>query len=477
MKKNIIITLAFLALVTFSCTNDLEELNVNKKDFAITTDASLFTNAQFKLFNHITETSVNENIFRLIVQDWTETTYTDEANYDFKTRRIDETHWETLYRDILKNFSEAKSLVSGLPDVQTNKLATIELYEIYTYYVLVTSFGDIPYTEALDIEVLNPVFDTQEAVYADLLARLDDNVISQFITDEVGFSASEDIVYNGDIAKWKAFANSLKLQMGMLLADSDPATAQSVVSSAIASGVFTSANDDMKIAFETAAPYTNPIYAALVLSGRDDFIPTNTIVDLMGTLNDPRQDDYFTMLNGEYIGGVSGELNSFPNFSHVSDKIGQDPTLEAPLLTYYEVEFLLAEAVERGFTAGDAETHYNNAVTASIKYWGGTDAEAVTYLGEAGVAYSSATGDYKQKIGTQKWLALYNRGFESWTEWRRLDYPILTAPADAMTTNGKPPYRVTYPDVELTLNEANLKAASASIGGDELETKLFWDKN
>lgn len=477
MKKNIIITLAFLALVTFSCTNDLEELNVNKKDFAITTDASLFTNAQFKLFNHITETSVNENIFRLIVQDWTETTYTDEANYDFKTRRIDETHWETLYRDVLKNFSEAKSLVSGLPDVQTNKLATIELYEIYTYYVLVTSFGDIPYTEALDIEVLNPVFDTQEAVYADLLARLDDNVISQFITDEVGFSASEDIVYNGDIAKWKAFANSLKLQMGMLLADSDPATAQSVVSSAIASGVFTSANDDMKIAFETAAPYTNPIYAALVLSGRDDFIPTNTIVDLMGTLNDPRQDDYFTMLNGEYIGGVSGELNSFPNFSHVSDKIGQDPTLEAPLLTYYEVEFLLAEAVERGFTAGDAETHYNNAVTASIKYWGGTDAEAVTYLGEAGVAYSSATGDYKQKIGTQKWLALYNRGFESWTEWRRLDYPILTAPADAMTTNGKPPYRVTYPDVELTLNEANLKAASASIGGDELETKLFWDKN
>ncbi|MGS0525026.1 SusD/RagB family nutrient-binding outer membrane lipoprotein [Zobellia nedashkovskayae] len=443
----------------------------------MTTDASLFTNAQFKLFNHITETSVNENIFRLIVQDWTETTYTDEANYDFKTRRIDETHWETLYRDVLKNFSEAKSLVSGLPDVQTNKLATIELYEIYTYYVLVTSFGDIPYTEALDIEVLNPVFDTQEAVYADLLARLDDNVISQFITDEVGFSASEDIVYNGDIAKWKAFANSLKLQMGMLLADSGTPTAQSVVSSAIASGVFTSANDDMKIAFETAAPYTNPIYAALVLSGRDDFIPTNTIVDLMGTLNDPRQDDYFTMLNGEYIGGVSGELNSFPNFSHVSDKIGQDPTLEAPLLTYYEVEFLLAEAVERGFTAGDAETHYNNAVTASIKYWGGTDAEAVTYLGEAGVAYSSATGDYKQKIGTQKWLALYNRGFESWTEWRRLDYPILTAPADAMTTNGKPPYRVTYPDVELTLNEANLKAASASIGGDELETKLFWDKN
>ncbi len=475
MKKNIII--ALLALVALSCTNDLEELNVNKKDFAITTDASLFTNAQFKLFNHITETSVNENIFRLIVQDWTETTYTDEANYDFKTRRIDETHWETLYRDVLKNFSESKSLVSGLPDVQTNKIATIELYEIYTYYVLVTSFGDVPYTEALDIDVLNPVFDTQEAIYADLLDRLDNNVISKFVPGEVGFSTSEDIVYNGDIDKWIKFANSLKLQMGMLLADSDPAKAQTVVSSAIAAGVFTSSSDDMKIAFETAAPYTNPIYAALVLSGRDDFVPTNTIVDMMGTLNDPRRDDYFTLLDDAYVGGVPGELNSFANFSHVSDKIGKDPTLEAPLMTYYEVEFLLAEAVERGFTAGDAETHYNNAVTASILYWGGTDTEASTYLAEAGVAYSTATGDYKQKIGTQKWLALYNRGFESWTEWRRLDYPVLVAPADAKTTNNLPPFRVTYPDVEFTLNETNLRAAISSIGGDELETKLFWDIN
>ncbi|MDO6807105.1 SusD/RagB family nutrient-binding outer membrane lipoprotein [Zobellia galactanivorans] len=418
-----------------------------------------------------------QNIFRLIVQHWTETTYTDEANYDLKTRRIDEFHWEVLYRDVLKNFKEAKSLVSGLPDVQANKIATIELYEIYTYYVLVTSFGDIPYTEALDIDVLNPVFDKQDVVFNDLIDRLDNNVLSKFVEDEVGFSASEDIVYNGDIAQWKKFANSLKLQMGMMLADSDPAKAETVVSSAVASGVFTSASDDMKIAFESAAPYTNPVYAALVLSGRDDYVPTNTIVDMMGSLNDPRRDDYFTQHNGEYVGGIPGKLNSFPNFSHVSDKIGKDPTLEAPLLTYYDVEFLLAEAVERGFITGDAETHYNNAVTASINYWGGTDAEAAGYLGQASVAYSTAPGDYKQKLGTQKWLALYNRGFESWTEWRRLDYPLLTAPEDAETTNGQPPYRLTYPDVELTLNEVNIKAAITSIGGDELETKLFWDKN
>jgi len=475
MKKSIII--ALLALVVTSCSSDLEELNVNKKDFATTTDASLFTTAQYKLFNHMTETSVNVNIFRLIVQNWTETTYTDEANYDLKTRRIDEDHWETLYRDILKNFKESKSLVSGIPDVQTNKLATIELYEIYTYYVLTTSFGDIPYNQALDVDILNPVFDKQDVVFNDLLDRLDTNVISKFLTNEIGFSAKEDIVYKGDIAKWIVFANSLKLQMGMLLADSDPTKAQTVISEAVASGVLTSTEENMKIAFESAAPYTNPVYAALVLSGRDDFIPTNTIIDMMSTVNDPRMDDYFTLHEGAYVGGISGELNSFANFSHISDKIGNDPKLEAPLMTYYDVEFLLAEAVERGFIAGNAETHYNNAITASIKYWGGTDAEAATYLAETDVAYTTATGNYKQKIGTQKWLALYNRGFESWTEWRRLDYPVLVAPADAMTTNNLPPFRLTYPDVELTLNEANLKAAISSIGGDALETKLFWDIN
>ena len=477
MKKNIII-LAILTLVTYSCTADLEELNENKKDFATTTDASLFTSAQYKLFNQITETSVNENIFRLLVQNWTETTYTDEANYDLKTRSIDEFHWEVLYRDALKNFKESKSLVSGIPDVRTNKTAIIELYEIYTYYVLVTSFGDIPYTEALDIDILNPVFDKQEDIFNDLIERLDANVIAKFVTGKSGFSASVDLVYQGDIVQWKKFANSLKLQMGMLLADSDATKAKTVVNAAIASGVFTSANDNMKLAFESAAPYTNPIYAALVLSGRDDYVPTKTIVDIMNSLEDPRRNDYFTLFEGAYKGGIPGELNTFGKYSHVSEKIANNPNLEAPLMTYFEVEFLIAEAIERGFiTTGTAENHYNNAVTASIKYWGGSDVEAQSYLGNAGVAYSSATGNYKQKIGTQKWLALYNRGFESWTEWRRLDFPVLVAPAKAETTNNKPPYRLTYPDVELTLNGENLKAANASIGGDKMETKLFWDKN
>jgi hypothetical protein len=90
------------------------------------------------------------------------------------------------------------------------------------------------------------------------------------------------------------------------------------------------------------------------------------------------------------------------------------------------------------------------------------------------VKYATATGTWKQKIGTQKWIGLYNRGFESWTAYRMLDYPVLIAPPTADT---ELPLRLTYPTTEQTLNGVNRSAAATAIGGDVVTTKLFWDKN
>ncbi len=143
-------------------------------------------------------------------------------------------------------------------------------------------------------------------------------------------------------------------------------------------------------------------------------------------------------------------------------------------MDFSEVEFFLAEAVERGYSVGGiAATHYNNAVTASIVYWGGTSAEALTYLAQPSVSYATATGSYKQKIGTQKWIALYNRGWDEWVEWRKLDYPQLTAAVDATTVI---PRRYPYPVNEQNVNRLNFEAAAAAIGGDNVATKLWWDK-
>ncbi|MGY0040065.1 SusD/RagB family nutrient-binding outer membrane lipoprotein [Pedobacter sp. NJ-S-72] len=156
---------------------------------------------------------------------------------------------------------------------------------------------------------------------------------------------------------------------------------------------------------------------------------------------------------------------------------------EALLLDYPETEFALAEAVERGFNVGGtAADHYNKAVTASILYWTGTADEATTYLARPDVAYATANGNYKEKIGTQKWIALYNRGFESWTEWRRLDFPKLAPPTAATAPAGQTvpagltiPLRLIYPIGEQTLNGANYSAAAAAMGGDAVTSRMFWD--
>ena len=125
--------------------------------------------------------------------------------------------------------------------------------------------------------------------------------------------------------------------------------------------------------------------------------------------------------------------------------------------------------------AGIAEIHYNNAITASIEYWGGTAQDATNYLATTNVAYTTAPGNYKQKIGTQSWLAYYNRGVMGWTTYRRLDYPVMNLAANA---GGElTPKRYTYPINEQTLNGANYGMASSAIGGDLKSTKLWWDLN
>ncbi|HWJ25897.1 MAG TPA: SusD/RagB family nutrient-binding outer membrane lipoprotein, partial [Flavisolibacter sp.] len=280
----------------------------------------------------------------------------------------------------------------------------------------------------------------------------------------------------------KKFANSFKLKMGMTIADYDNAKAQSTVESAVAAGVFTSSDDNAQFNYLSGPPNTNPVWVDLVQSGRKDFVATTTLVDKLKSLHDPRTPFFITYdaSGSDYSGGTPGASNNYATFSKpsgpnlVAGSVGKVTNADFPalLLSYDEVEFFLAEAVERGYNVGGtAAQHYNNAVTASILWWGGTTTQANTYLAQTGVAYNSA--NWKQLIGEQKWLALYNRGWDEWIEWRRLDYPQLVTPPTADTDI---PLRFTYPIPEQNVNTANYKEASTAIGGDNVTTKLFWDK-
>ena len=288
-----------------------------------------------------------------------------------------------------------------------------------------------------------------------------------------------DVLYNGDVDLWKKFGASLKLRIGMRLADVPASNSAAIVNEAIASGVFTDQSESAILKYIGVVPLVNSYYNEFVILARHDFCPTNTLIDMMNTLNDPRREIWFTKYNDEYVGLQYGKqgASSYSSYSHFSDMIRIDPKYPVIMCDYVEVEFLLAEAAERNIygVPADAAGHYNNAILESMKYWGVPDAAAASYLSQPTVAYATAEGTYKQKIGNQKWLGLFDRGIESWAEWRRLDFPVLNPPEEMDYADI--PMRMPFPYNENKMNLANYTAAAAAIGGDQATTKIFWDRN
>ena len=477
MKKTLIIALSSLVLAT-GCVDNLKEYNVDVKNPSIVPGTALFANAERTVAREINSTNVNQNPFRLYSQYWTETTYTDESNYDIKTRQIDRNFWDALY-GALGNLNEAKRLIPNdrfaAAKVITNQQACTEIMSVYTWSILVNTFGDIPYTDALDFTKSQPKYDDAKTIYNSLFTRLD-AALAALDPSAEGLGTS-DILYNGDINSWKRFGNSLKLRLALTIADDDPVKAKTLAEQA-APNVFSSLGQQAQLRFVASPPNTNPLYEDLVQSGRRDFVGTTIFIDTLIAFNDPRLGAYFNTpaAGGSYIGGEngSGGNTDYTSFSEPGARL-RDPSLPGMLLSYSEVEFLLAEAAARGYAVNGTITgHYNAAITASIEEWGGSASQAAAYVAQPDVAYATAPGStFKEKIGLQKWISLYDQPVMSWTEWRRLDSPDLVAPADAQSDI---PLRLTYPTTESNLNTANYNAASAAIGGDEVSSRLFWDK-
>lgn len=475
MRK--LISLALVALIIVSCSENLTDLNKNPKSAQVVEGQTLFTSALKNMNNTMNSTNVNLNVFKLYAQYWTETTYTDEANYDLTGRAIPDNFWSSIYRDVLKDLEESKIIITAndalSANVKANQLAIIEIWRAYAYSQLVIIFGDVPYGEALNFDNTTPKYDDALTIYKDLLAKLEAATVALKTADDSFGDA--DILFGGDASRWKKFANSLKLRMAINLADVDAALATKTIKDNYA-GAISSNSENAMFAYLSAPPNTNPLWVDLVQSGRKDFVAANTFIDALNTLADPRRDAYFDEIPaGGFLGGVYGATSPYNLNSHIDDAI-QAPDFEGNIIDYAEIEFILAEAIVRWPAAGlpgTAATHYNNAITASMEFWGVAPADITTYLLQPSVFYATAAGTYKQKIGNQKWIALYLNGLAAWTEWRRLDTPALATPPAARSAM---PVRFTYPVREQNLNKAQYDAASATIGGDVVTTKLFFDK-
>lgn len=484
MKKVLFILLAFLAV---SCSKQkLADLNHDPNNPTSVPGYMVFSYAEKSLSDQVASVNVNVNDFKLWAQYWTETTYTDESNYDIFTRNVPQRAWGTYYRSILMNLKTADSIIgqqaastTEAKAVQKNQRAIIDLVAVYTWDRMVTMWGNIPYSEALNFNNSNPVYDDALTIQKSLISRATADLAA--LDDNYGSFTDGDLIYGGDVSMWKMFANGLLVKMAIQIANvsGESSLVTSTINSA-AAGTFNSADDNAIFQYLSTSPNTNPLYEDFVLSGRSDYVAANTIVDKMLSLNDPRMSAYFTMVDTSadasgkmaYVGGGYGHSNAYPSFSHAAPSIVADPTFGNPLMTFSEIQFYLAEAAARGLTNDDAKTHYDAAVAASILFWGGSANDVVTYLGQTAVAYDQA--NWQEQIATQEWISFYVRGYEGWTTWRRLGYPAMNMPPSPATSNEGFPYRYTYPNNEQTLNHDSYTKAAAAIGGDLLSTKLYW---
>lgn len=477
MKSFKYIFIFLLSAGVFSC--ELPD-NLNPKRAAVVPANAVFTMAEVSLIEQVNSLDQNQNISRLLAQYNAQTTYYGESTWNFYDRGLPDEMWETLYRDILLDFKEARRLIdldaTLHEQVKANQFAIIDILEVYAYHILVDMNGNVPYSDALGgRDNPTPEYEDAATIYSDLIARLgaDANALNSAFHG----MGNADVMYSGDIESWFRFANSLQFRLAMRIADVNPLLSKSTAEGAVLRGVFTDPTQSATLFYYGIDPHVNSIFDNMVSQGRSDFVAANTIVDTMNSINDPRRKYYFTDVDGEYIGGNYGYRNSvYDDYSHFADAM-LAPDYPATLLDYAEVLFLLAEASARGYNVGggSAESLYNEAVTQSVIDWGGNTAEADDYLAQPEIGYStgSTAGDFRKKIGLQKWIALYNRGLEGWAEWRRFDTPIFNIARNK--TVDDLPMRMPYPYNEDNLNLTNYTSASSAIGGDLVSTKLFWD--
>lgn len=471
-------------MLTIASCDDLDTLNENTKAYTTTIPSALMTASQVNYSYFLTNASVNDNNFRGYAQYWSTSTYTDEVNYNQAKRNLGNSHSVILYRDVLKDLQVAKNMITNEQAlgsieiaVKKNKLAVLDIQIIMAYQTLVDIFGDIVYSEALDItNHPTPKYDDAKTVYLDLARRLDE-AIGNLDSANKSFD-SADLIYKGNVVKWKKLANSVKLKMGLHLADVDAAKAKAMVESAYNSGLMNNNSENALLQYYGTVIDQNPLYTSL--AEEKQIILAEFFVNELNAKSDPRRDIFFdpiSKIGGVYKGAPYAKQVTYSSFSLPGVRIKQK-TNPGVIFDYTETCFLLADAANRGFSVGGtAADYYEKGIRSSMDYWSVSSADADAYIARTDVAFATASGTDKQKIAYQLWIAYYNRGFEAWTEYRRLDFPILVAPVTAVAeAEGKVPVRNIYSLFDSTLNRDNYNAAATAIGGDKMTTKLFWDK-
>jgi hypothetical protein len=490
MKK--LICLLTMALVFSACDDGFDELNVNPTKPPQIAAANKLTAVQKFISSERYDNWRAGMIYQSTMMQHIATTagYWDGDKYTWN-RGYASSLMDRYYGNAIKTVEDL--LVQLNEEEAPDEMKAIaRIHRVFAFSRLTDLHGDIPYSEAgkavID-GIFLPKYDAQSDIYADMLKELEESAAA-LGSGTSGFGAA-DVIYNGDQAKWKRLANSLMLRLGLRLIKVDPAGAQAWATKAIAGGVMES-NDDI---FYLRHDNNNRNGISEVFAADGNPRMSKTFIDILQNSNDPRlpilaarRSDGSTAaadligfpngLNSAMLLEMTGEEN-MDNYAEPNRAILA--AFEAPMIfqTYAEVQLMLAEANVRWGLGGDAETSYNNGVTAAMQQLSLYSADAA--IADADIADYLAANPYDaanaiEQISTQYWIATFLNEYETFSNWRRTGFPVLI-PVNfpGNETGGTIPRRLTYTENEASVNAENYQAAIAAQGPDVLTTRVWWD--
>ncbi len=512
MKKifnyKLLLVYTAVLLSSISCTKDFDEINKNNN--AATSEQAapemLLTNCIEALTDRVHEIFLGEEMGSCWVQHQAKVQYTDEDRYRPRLSVINNT-WASFYASSGMDAEAIIKIAKQRGADYDNYQAIGTILKCYVMSVVTDLYGDVPYSEAFkarpaDGSILNPVYDKQSDIYADLILKLKE---ANAMLSSTNPAITGDILFGNDITKWKKFANSLRLRLLLRQSDKVDPTAEMtdmLVTNAADYPIFESNADNAALIYLGSAPNNNPVEENR--KTRDDHRVSQTLIDIMYTTNsnvDWRVTVYANLAvkSGDFVGMPNG-LESADANAYLGNGIDQTSklgsyftTATAPgmLMSYAELQFILAESVQRGFVTGSAitaEQYYLEGIAGSYKqYSAQIVANTVKIFGKpaATTTIASLTADYisydgkwvvgkeLERISTERWLATFDQGLQSWFDWRRTGYPVLTPVVDGY--NPTIPQRVSYPSDEYSRNKTNVLFSVSRQGVDDLNTRVWWD--
>lgn len=474
--KNII---SVLVLVTFSsaCTKEFEEINTDPNKIEKISPGTLLNPIIYSVSSFNTSRA-DDFTFNIMQNGLPFPSLAGGVHrYDISESAGNST-WNTYYRWI-NNVKEMKAAAIEAKDPNYEAIALT--LNAWLYSLLSDSFGDVPMKEAVqgDKGIYQPAFDTQKEIYTTIISDLEK--ANALYNTSRPMIYGTDILFNNNISNWRKFTNSLRLRLLLRVSKRTEIDAYGkmaeIINNPVTNPIFASNSEAAILQITGVVPNLSPWGRAIDFT---TFRATSAFfIDNLNDFNDPRLAKWNTLARTSdgkttigYKGipsGYSGPESQFQYLpSNFNIALATAPMISV-ILSYAEVEFIKAELAHLGKIGGSAATFYQNGVKAAIEQWGAV--LPANYFSNPKAAYNGTL----ERIMLQKYYALFFNDYQQWFEYRRTGFPVLPKGA-GMMNNQIVPVRFRYPTTVVTNNNENYKKAVQSMGGDDINTKVWWEK-